>query len=106
MGTQHPPPVASLNWIIWIPGVRSDRTTDLLVAAPLVGFILWLITRLVQRALRKLPPGPKGLPILGDVLHIADQDWLASPQRRDEYGDIPHPQCLRKPPCSGSFQAM
>jgi hypothetical protein len=47
-----------------------------------------------QRALRKLPPGPKGLPILGDVLHIADQDWLASPQRMDEYGDIPHSQCL------------
>ena len=86
MSTQHPPPS-----FIWIPGVRADRTIDLLVAVPLVGFILWLVTRLAhwQRALRKLPPGPKGLPILGDVLHIADQDWLASPQRRDEYGDIP-----------------
>ena len=87
MGTQHPPPVASF---FWIPGARSDRTLDLLVSVPLIGFILWLVTRLAprQRALRKLPPGPKGLPILGDILHIADQDWLASPQRRDEYGDI------------------
>ncbi len=94
MGTQHSPGIARF---IWIPGVHSGRTTDLLVAAPLIGFILWLITRLAQRAFRNLPPGPKGLPIVGDVFHIADQDWLASPQRRDEYGDIPHSQCLQKP---------
>ena len=87
MGTQHPPLVTSFS--SWIPGVRSDGTTDLLVAAPFAVFFVWLVTRLAhwQRALRKLPPGPKGLPILGDVLHIADQDWLASPQRRDEYGE-------------------
>jgi hypothetical protein len=92
MGTQHPPEVAGF---VWMPGVRrTDRTTDFLVAAPLVGFVLWLIVRLAQRSFRNLPPGPKGLPIFGDVLHIADLDWLASPQRRDEYGDIPHSQCL------------
>ena len=73
--TQYPPSVLSF---IWIPRVRGDLTNDLLVATPLIGFILWLIARLVhwQRALRHLPPGPKGLPIFGDVLHIADQDWL------------------------------
>lgn len=71
-------------------GVRSGHSTDLLVAAPLVGFILWLITRLARKAFRNLPLGPKGLPIVGDVFHIADQDWLASPKRKDEYGDISH----------------
>ncbi len=91
MGTQHPPR------FIWLPRVHSDRTTYLFVATPLVGFIFWLIARLAQRAFRNLPPGPKGLPIVGDVFHIADQDWLASPQRKDEYGDIPPSQCLQKP---------
>src|ERR1700761_9372654 len=80
-----------------MPGVRSDHSTDLLIAASLVGFILWLIARFAQRAFRSLPPGPKGLPIVGDVLHIADQDWLASPKRKDEYGNISHSQCLQKP---------
>ncbi|KAI9445682.1 cytochrome P450 [Lactarius psammicola] len=65
-----------------------------LVAAPLVGFILWLTARLARRAFRNLPPGPKGLPIVGDVLHIADQDWLASSQRRDEYGEMMYVSAL------------
>jgi hypothetical protein len=68
-------------------GVHSDRSTTLLVPAPLLGFVLWLIARLAMRAFRNLPPGPKGLPIIGDILHIADQDWLASPKRKDEYGE-------------------
>lgn len=84
MDTQHPPGVAGF---IWTLGVRCDMT-DLIVAVPLVGFIIWLIARLAQKAFHNLPPGPKGLPIVGDVLHIADQDWLASPQRRDEYGEM------------------
>jgi hypothetical protein len=76
-------------------GARSDRSTTLLVEAPLLGFALWLIARIAKRAFRSLPPGPKGLPIVGDVLHIADQDWLASPKRKDEYGDI-HSLCIQK----------
>ena len=72
-------------------GVRNDRSTELIVVAPLAGgFILWLIVRLAQRTFRDLPPGPKGLPIVGDIFHIADQDWLASPRRKDEYGEMPH----------------
>lgn len=85
-------------------GARSDRSATLLVAAPLLGFSLWLIARLVQRAFRNLPPGPKGFPIVGDVLHIADQNWLASPDRKDEYGDIT-PNAFRNPLMLNSFQA-
>ena len=77
-------------------GIRGDHSATLLVATPLLGFILWLIARLARRAFRNLPPGPKGLPIIGDVLHIADQEWLASPDRKEEYGDI-SPHASRNP---------
>ena len=94
MSTQYHPGIARA---IWIPWDHSKFMTDLrVVAAPIVGIVFWLIARLAQKAFRNLPPGPKGLPIVGDVLHITDQDWLASPQRKEEYGDTPHSNCLHK----------
>ena len=92
MSTQSHPGIACATWIPWD---HNDLMTDLRVVAVLVvGFVFWLIARLAQKAFRNLPPGPKGLPIVGDVLHITDQDWLASPRRKEEYGDIPHSNCL------------
>ena len=91
MGTQHHPGLARFVLFSWN---RGDCMTNLLAAVAFLGFILWFITKYAQRAFRRLPPGPKGLPLVGDLLHIADQDWLASPQRKDEYGNIPQYQCL------------
>lgn len=83
MGTQNPPD-SGVTHLIWI---LADHSTTLVVA-PLFSLFLLLIARCVKRTSRDLPPGPKGLPIVGDVVHIRDKEWLASPQRRDEYGDI------------------
>ncbi|KAH9056472.1 cytochrome P450 [Lactarius vividus] len=70
-----------------MPASIGNYTTHL-AAVPFLGLVLWLVARRAQRAFRNLPPGPKGLPILGDAVHITDLDWLASSQRMDEYGDI------------------
>ncbi|KAH8977256.1 cytochrome P450 [Lactarius hatsudake] len=66
-----------------------SHLSHLLVAAPLVGLV-WLIVPLAKRVFRYryLPPGPKGLPFIGDVKHASDQGWLASPQRKDDYGEL------------------
>ena len=80
------PEIAGFTWIL---SGGNDLTTHLLAAFLLVAGTLLLIARLAQTSIRSLPPGPRGLPLIGDVLHIADQGWLASPQRRDDYGDSP-----------------
>ena len=80
------PEIASFTWILNSGNVPKIHL--LLAAFLLVAGTLWLIARLTQSSIRSLPPGPKGLPFIGDVLHIGDQKWLASPQRRDDYGDL------------------
>ena len=77
-----------------IRGGSGDPTTHLLAALFLLAGTLWLIVRLSQKSIRNLPPGPKGLPLIGDVLHVADHGWLASPQRKDDYGDNSAPLML------------
>ncbi|KAH8981689.1 cytochrome P450 [Lactarius hatsudake] len=77
------------------PSMPASNTTYMTVALFLV-FILWLIARRALRAFRNLPPGPKGLPIVGDVRHIGDRDWLMSSQRRDEYGEMMYVSALGK----------
>ncbi|KAH9039745.1 cytochrome P450 [Lactarius hengduanensis] len=65
----------------------SYRATYLLAVTFLTGSVLWLITRLAS-ASATLPPGPRGLPLIGDVVHITDQDWLTAPQRMVDYGEM------------------
>ena len=85
------PEIAAFTWIL---GGGNNPTTHHLAAFFLVTGTLWIIAKLTQSCTRSLslPPGPKGLPFIGDFLHAADQKWLASPQRKNDYGDIiPYP---------------
>ena len=84
------PSLEKVDFIWRIPGFGDDPRAHLLVAMPLVGLILWLIARFTRRAFRNFPPGPNGLPLIGDALHALDYDWLGSPQRKDDYGAAPN----------------
>ncbi|KAF8265024.1 cytochrome P450 [Lactarius quietus] len=72
----------------WILGSGDEPGNHHLATFLIVTGALWLITRIAQSSIRSLPPGPRGLPFIGDILHIADQEWLASPQHKDDYGEI------------------
>jgi hypothetical protein len=80
------PDIAGLALIL---GGGNHPTIPLLAAFLLVAGTLWLNVKLTQSYIRNfsLPPGPKGPPLIGSVLRAADQKWLRSPQRKDDYGD-------------------
>ena len=68
----QPPGITGFSGIF---GGSSDPTT--LFLAFLFAGTLWLVPRLTHSSTRKLPPGLRGLPLIGDVLHITDQEcWL------------------------------
>jgi hypothetical protein len=58
----------------------SLGTATITILLLIGGYQLWRRTRL------PLPPGPKGLPWIGNVLQLRDKRWLLSPGCLEKYG--------------------
>jgi hypothetical protein len=72
--------MASSVWVL-----DNTTVTKLIVVSTLFAFLIYIFS---NKSLRNLPPGPSGLPLIGDVQHITNQDWLGSPERKHEYGEF------------------
>ncbi|KAI0254607.1 cytochrome P450 [Lactifluus subvellereus] len=59
-----------------------------LVSGVVFGFAIFLTVRYFQSPWRKLPPGPRGLPLLGNVLEMRSKQWLNFMTWKQEFGDI------------------
>ncbi|RYP78207.1 hypothetical protein DL771_000684 [Monosporascus sp. 5C6A] len=44
-----------------------------------------------------MPPGPRGLPILGNVFHLTKEPWLTFTAWKDQYGPIMHVKAPGRP---------
>ncbi|KAI0301719.1 cytochrome P450 [Multifurca ochricompacta] len=92
MTAQHSPEYFTYTRIL----DRDDPFYYIFGVTAFLGFIIWFIIYLSKRSYRNLPPGPRGFPFIGNVLHAADRSWLASPERKNEYGELMYISALGK----------
>ncbi|SJL03018.1 related to cytochrome P450 CYP2 subfamily [Armillaria ostoyae] len=67
---------------------NSIRTLDISIA--FLGLILaWCLLRRTRRSTTPFPPGPRGLPLIGNLLDMPSQkEWLTFAKWGEKYGDI------------------
>jgi hypothetical protein len=51
-----------------------------------VALVVILVARYVRSPWRKVPPGPKGLPVLGNALQVQNKNWMYEKERKQKYG--------------------
>ncbi|VDB83460.1 unnamed protein product [Peniophora sp. CBMAI 1063] len=54
----------------------------------IVGLAVFLAVRYLNSPWRRLPPGPTGLPIVGNALQMVGEPWIKFSAWRKEYGDL------------------
>jgi hypothetical protein len=58
-------------------------------AGALLGPVVVFVVYFLRSPWRKLPPRPRGLPIIGNALQAMDKSWLVSKDCKERFGEYP-----------------
>jgi len=73
-------------WSLRAPAANAIREARTSIAGILLGLVVVFVVRYVQSPWRKVPPGPRGLPIIGNALQLMNMNWLFSMDCKDRFG--------------------
>jgi hypothetical protein len=80
------PPAGDINdplGFLSLASLSQLLTPGLGLIATLVAI---LVAQYVRSPWRRVPPGPKGLPILGNVLQVQNKGWMFGRECKQKYG--------------------
>ncbi|KAI0256925.1 cytochrome P450 [Lactifluus subvellereus] len=63
----------------------------------ILSIVIILAVQYIRSPWRKVPPGPKGLPVLGNVLELKDKAWLFKKDCKRKFQDIMYLNALGQP---------